>query len=222
MWPGELASANLPPVCLKTGQLAAGYHTVKLVPPDSWVLTLLLGPFFVPGVRVRIPLARRPLTLLSGLMLVRGLSGVLGPACLLAAFYVPGAPRTLLLIAGVLSASVAYSSYVVYFVQAHMGEVYRSPTGESWVRLRPVHPNFAAAVEAWRAAREAALREPAAYSADLRWHWNGEQWVSTLPAGMNVTNAGPPGRRIVWWQAAAGMLIGWALLGGIAWWRFHG
>ncbi len=222
MWPAELASPNLPAVCLKTGQPAAGYHTIKLVPPDLWVLTLLLGPLFVPGVKARIPFARQPLTMLSSLMLVRVLTSVLGPACLMAAYYVPNAPRTLLVIAGVLSVGVAYSSYAVYFVQAHVGEVYRGPTGESWVRLRPVHPNFVAAVEAWRALREAAMREPAAYSADLRWHWNGAQWVSTLLAGVSKTSAASPGRRIAWWQVTAGMLIGWALLGGLAWWRFHG
>ena len=222
MWPAELASPNLPAVCLKTGQPAAVHHTIKLVPPDLWVLTLLLGPFFVPGVKARIPFARRPLTVLSSLMLVRGLTGVLGPACLLAAFYVPNSPRTLLVIAGVLTAGVAYSSYVLYFLQAHVGEVYLGPTGESWVRLHPVHPNFVAAVEAWRALREAAMREPAAYSADLRWHWNGAQWVSTLLAGESNTSAASTGRRLPWWQVTAGMLIGWALIGGLAWWRFHG
>jgi len=66
------------------------------------------------------------------------------------------------------------------------------------------------------------MREPAAYSADLRWHWNGAQWVSTLPAGMSKTSAASPRMRIAWWQVTAGMLIGWALLGGLAWWRFHG
>jgi len=222
IWPAELASPNLPPVCLKTGQPAAGYHRPKLVPPDLRVLTLLLGPIFVPGVRVRIPLARRPLTEFSGLVLARALSAILGPACLFAAFYVPGTPTTLLVIAGVLSVGVAWSSYIVYFLQTHVGEVYRAPTGESWVRLHPVHPNFVAAVEAWRALREAAMREPAAYSADLRWHWNGAQRVSTLLAGVIKTSAASPRMRIAWWQVTAGMLIGWALIGGLAWWRFHG
>ena len=222
MWPAELASPNLPAVCLKTGQPAAGYHTLKLVPPDLWVLTLLLGPFFVPGVKARIPFARRPVTVLSSLMLVRVLTSMLTAACLIAAYFVPNAPRTLLFIAVLLSAGVTYSSYILYFLQAHVGEVYLGPTGESWVRLHPVHPNFVAAVEAWRALREAAMREPAAYSADLRWHWNGAQWVSTLPAGMSKTSAASPRRRIAWWQVTAGMLIGWALLGGLAWWRFHG
>src|SRR5256885_15277036 len=89
MWPAELASPNLPAVCLKTGQPAAGYHTLKLVPPDLWVLTLLLGPFFVPGVKARIPFARRPLTVLSSLMLVRVLTSLLTAACLIAAYFVP-------------------------------------------------------------------------------------------------------------------------------------
>ena len=222
MWPDELKSATLPRICVKTGQPAARYYALNFVASDAWVLALLLGPRLMPGIRARLPLAGRTAAQLAGLVLVRALAGVSAAACLISALYLPAAPRPLLLVAGLFSGAVAYLAYLVYFFQAQFGEVHRLPTGEPWVRLRGIHPNFVAAVERRRAVREAALRDPSSYSADLRWHWNGTQWVSTLPADTNESTASPFGWHIAWWQAAAGMLIIWAILGGLAWWRFHG
>jgi len=185
MWPAELQSASLPPVCVKTGRPAWRYYTLRFVASPSGASTVfgfMAGPYLTPGaVRARLPFARRPLTVLAGLSLGRVVTSVIGVACIMVAIYVPGAPRTPLLVIGVFSAAIATWIYVAYFLQAQFGEVHHTPDGQNWVRLRRVHPNFVAAIDAWRQVREAALRDPAAYSVDLRWHWNGMQWVSTMP-----------------------------------------
>ena len=185
MWPIELQSASLPPICVKTGRPAWRYYTVRIVASVSGATTVLgfmAGPYLMPGaVRARLPFARRPLIVLAGLSVARVVTSVLGLACIMVAIYVPDAPRTLLLVIGVLSAASATWIHVAYFLKSQIGEIHRTPYGQSWVRLRRVHPNFVAAIDAWRQVREAALRDPAAYSVDLRWHWNGMQWVSTLP-----------------------------------------
>ena len=182
MWPAELQSATLPRICVKTGQTAARRYTFNFVASDALVLAFLLGPILMPGVKARLPLAGWPATRLTGLVIVRALASGSAVFCLFAALRQPGAPWPLLLVAGVISGAVAYSSYLVYFFQAQFGEVHRLRNGERWVRLRGIHPNFVAGVECWRAVREAALRDPSSYSADLRWHWNGTQWVGTQPA----------------------------------------
>jgi len=222
MWPAELQSATLPRICVKTGQTAARRYTFNFVASDALVLAFLLGPILMPGVKARLPLAGWPATRLTGLVIVRALASGSAVFCLFAALRQPGAPWPLLLVAGVISGAVAYSSYLVYFFQAQFGEVHRLRNGERWVRLRGIHPNFVAGVERWRAVREAALRDPSLYSADLRWHWNGSQWVGTQPADTNENAARRLGWHIAWWQAAAGMLIIWAILGVLAWRQFHG
>ena len=222
MWPAELQSETLPLVCAKTGLPAARYYTLNFVASDARVLAFFLGPNLMPGIRAQLPLAGMQVAQLAGLVLARTLAILGATACFLSAFYVPGAPRPLLIVAGLCLSAVGYSSYLLYFFKSQFGDVHRLAAGEPWVRLRRVHPNFVAAVQRWRTLRDAALRDPSLYSANLRWQWNGTQWVSTMPAEPSGAAASTFGRPIAWWQAAAGMLILWTLLGGLAWWRFHG
>jgi hypothetical protein len=71
------------------------------------------------------------------------------------------------------------------------GVIYRAPTGRTWVRVRGVHPNFAAAMAG------ASLEEPTLSTAAPAKRW-------------------PPA-----WLMWPVLLILWAVIGIAAWTRFH-
>ena len=223
MWPAELLDRTLPRVCVKTGKPTARFLPLRFVTTPSrteTVLAFFLGPVLTPGsVRARLPFAAGPATTLTALLLARACTSLITVASLLTAIYVPGSPRTALLVTTAISGAVGYSVYLLYFLECQFGEVQHVGNGVRWVRLRRVHPNFVSAVEAWRVVRDAAAQNPSVYSADLRWRWDGAQWVSTSLPGPGPTVRSP--RPVAAWQAVPVMVLFVVILGTVAWLRFH-
>jgi hypothetical protein len=110
--------------------------------------------------------------------------------------------------------TIGLLAFIALRLQQPQAEVRREPSGQSWVRLGGVHPKFATALEGSRA-------HPAVFSADGHWYWDGSRWLTNIFPEQwwrSVTAGGP---RLRQRQLTVGLLLGWALIGALAWWRFH-
>jgi len=216
LWESQLRAGAVPSICVKSGQPAGGslpFEFVTVVSPmwsfvSNFVRAAIL-PSRVGPVRGPLPLTEPWFFTLALLWLVRTLGFAVSFVCLLVILLLPEAP-VLALITFILGGSaISLTADQVLRHQRPRGDVHKAASGQLWVHLRGVHPNFVAAV-----ASQAAVQ----LSPDGHWYWSGSQWLATLPNGPSLNRLAK--RPVPVWWMVLGMTVVWAL-GAFAWWDFH-
>jgi hypothetical protein len=156
LWAAELAGGALPRVCAMSGQQAAGTVRVQYLenPHAAWAGLIPFGRGRLYVVKGRLPMSTRWIMLLSLLrvLLLLGIfSFVYGLLDL--AFTRPATAINWGLLAVGLLAVVLWALLRRRLEPA--GEVHRDASGNAWVVISGVHPNFVAAVAAARSATPA-------------------------------------------------------------------
>jgi YVTN family beta-propeller protein len=211
IWARELRAGALPPICVKSGRPSDSRLTFQFVTygRPAW---FLLGPMLarVTGRKAQGPL---PVTRRWRIIFITFRAAAIGFAALaFLAYWSPvGVPSTWLpwTLGGGLGAFGLYVvAHTLYAGLRPKGFVHATETGELWVELRDVHPNFVAAFAAAAATAHDSSPNPTPsptldtsalgghktgqLSPDRRWYWDGAQWVSVYSAD-----------RRSWWDGAA-------------------
>jgi hypothetical protein len=206
IWESEFLEHRVPPVCVKSGQPAAGTWTQLFAPPGQ---TAILGR--AGTMRVRLPLSRGWLTRLAILIAVRAVGLAVALPFLLILLFLPSPPSAArpLVYAGLFVGAIAGTWM---WLAQPKGSVHRLPTGQAWLLLVGAHPAFVDAVNRSRAAGAAV------FSADRKQWWDGSRWVSNdMPERWWLAQMNTYDKR---WQFIVGALVVF-LVGSVAWWSFH-
>jgi hypothetical protein len=222
LWEGELRAATLPRICVKSGQPADANFTFEYVTLESPTWTLVsrfvrasLLPSRIGPVRASLPVTRAWLLRFAALYGIRILGLAVALPCLLLLWFLPQAPRLALASSAIVGSLISMVAQLVFSRDRPSGIVHRTPTGQLWIHLRDVHPNFVAAVEASQPAAASAISQNAGgLSPDRLWYWDGARWLSAIspdrvwrwdgaqwvPASESPVPSAPPLER---WQPAA-------------------
>jgi hypothetical protein len=196
IWADYLERGALPGICVKSGRLASG--TIRVLFSDTGggaLASLIPGLASSESGRFRVVRGRMPVTV--GWWLAIFAARLVVFAAVVGTGYGlwqqittlnPSLTAFGILIAG--SAILLASNRVLGWLEP-TGVIYRSPTGRTWVRVRGVHPNFAAAMEG-----------------------------SSIDDA-TLTNPTPAKRRLPAWLMWTALLIVWAVIGIGAWTSFH-
>lgn len=172
LWEGDLQARALPGICVKSGAPAADTLRVQF---QNSSFAAFAG--LVPGRVSRRYVVRGHLPMSMPWILCITTLRLLVIASLFGSIY-----GLWSLTIGHGSALVAWVALIASFLVAQLwrifrarveptGEVHRDGVGTAWVRVRGLHPNFVAAVEAWRA--QAVGPGRAILTPDGRWWWDG-------------------------------------------------
>jgi hypothetical protein len=156
IWVSQLRAGTLPTVCVKSGQAATSKLTFEFITPrhspSGWFLEFFLGEGvgYAAGHRARgpLPLSKRWRATLMGFRAIAIAAGAFGAMALLATGLLPSSWKA----TGV---GVSFGAFATCLVTVYLyagllrpkGTVHATPTGELWVHLHEVHPNFVDAVE---------------------------------------------------------------------------
>jgi hypothetical protein len=209
IWESEFLTHHVPPVCVKSGRPAAGTWTFVFGTPGQYVMSTRLG-----GMRVGIPLSRGRLTELTVLTAIRIVAAGIGLPSFLVSLFIANPPpllRPVATVCLVISGAVAFWLWL----EQPRGSVHRLSSGQSWLLLVGVHPNF---VDAVNRSRPAAA---AIFSQDGKWYWDSAQWVSNDFPEHWWRTFFARFEKLPWWQVTLGAVVVWIAIGALAWWSFH-
>jgi len=166
VWASELRSGQLPRVCVKSGRRAFGTMLVQFENSTGDAVKALIpgakvgrpgGPFVV---RAQLPFS----TFRSLLIILARTAFMVALAAWLFGLWNLYTSRPSVITVAIFLAG--FGLMRLYRIGRGRleptGTVYCAPSGDFWVRMHGVHPNFVAAVEAWRSATVHGVEGPAA------------------------------------------------------------
>jgi hypothetical protein len=190
LWDGELHAGTLPPICIKSGQPADGKFTFEFVTLESPTWTFVshfvrasLLPSRLGPVRAALPVTRTWLLRFTAAYGLRIAGLAVALPCLLLLWFLPQAPRLALASSALIGSLISMVAQLLFSHERPSGVVHMAPTGQMWIHLRDVHPNFVAAIEASQPAAASAISQNAVgLSPDRLWYWDGSRWLTAISA----------------------------------------
>jgi hypothetical protein len=197
IWADDLKSGALPAICVKSGRPTTGTIRIQFSKTDGAALAGLI-PGLTSSESGRFPVVRGRMPITVGWSLAISATRLIVIAAAVGIGYglwqLVTTPKPSLTAVGILIAGNAilliWNSVRGWLEPT--GVIYRTPNGRTWVRVRGVHPNFAAAMTG-SSVEEVTLSAPA-----------------------------PAKRLVPAWLMWTVLLILWAVIGIEAWTRFHG
>jgi len=147
IWEGEFRAGSIPRLCVKSGKTADASLTFEFA-TDAWIWIMFVGPIGGRRATVALPLTRRwrrIFVVFRSIAITTGLAAVIALFST-AAFTEAARPAVVGFAFGAIA--TGFVVYVLYAGLRPKGDVYATPTGHRWIRLRDVHARFVAAVDA--------------------------------------------------------------------------
>lgn len=202
IWEAEFREHRVPPVCMKSGAAAAGTWTTPYVFSSAGVT------------RVQLPLAGEWLGLFTALLMIRVIGLAIGLPLLGVFYLVPNAPAQVDAFALVALVVGAIAALAQWFLVPRW-RTHRLESGQRWLQFVGVHPMFINAINRSR------LAGPSVFSQDGLWYWDGARWTSNALPRQWWRSFFTGFERLHRWQVTLLVLSFWAVIGVVAWVRFH-
>ena len=155
IWVSELTTGRLPQVCVKSGLPAETHLSFGFEgePSTGWLLASVVFGLLLPfggGHRAQgpLPLTHRWRRILQWSRVAAGLALPVGGFVLLTTGISPPDWHAVWVSFGLALLAASLLMATLYGGLKPKGEVFKTPEGERWLRLREIHPNFASAVAA--------------------------------------------------------------------------
>ncbi|HET7466148.1 MAG TPA: hypothetical protein VFL29_05745 [Candidatus Dormibacteraeota bacterium] len=216
IWADDLKAGAVPWICARSGGPATRWAVIQFRNSSLSAFEALIPGFKGPKqvVRGRLPFSA---TWVWAIGMSRLLILVACVGFLYGVFKVTSEPHYSLATLVIFGASIAVLQLWAAgrsWLEPH-GEVFTVSTGAMYVRVRGVHPNFAAAVEAWRAQTVGPGR--LMLTPDGKWWWDGSKLfpVSGMPSAPRRVTP----QALMLFSAVAVLWFVFLVVG--AWTRFH-